>query len=307
MKWIEAKVVFDAEEKCLAGEIIANLFFELDLKGVIEEDPADAPAEGWSEGAVGRPDRPAVVAYFPKDDHAADRRRILEERLALLKDNFKMFYRVRYRELDQQDWAETWKAFFDPQKIGQKIVVKPTWRQYSADPGDIVVELDPGMAFGTGTHPTTALCIGLIEDYLIRGNSFLDIGTGSGILMIAAAGLGAGFVRGLDKDPVAVEVAAGNLKLNGLNPRHYSLGTGNLIEGINDKYNVVAANIFTHVILELLDDLPRVLAQGGVFVCSGMFEENKNLVAARMKNIGFEILAIRSKEEWSAIAGRFQK
>jgi ribosomal protein L11 methyltransferase len=145
-----------------------------------------------------------------------------------------------------------------------------------------------------------------MEDYLNRGNSFLDIGTGSGILMIAAAKLGAEWICGVDKDAVAVDVAAANLKLNGLDPQSYSLSTGNLLEGIKDTYDFVVANIFTHVILELLDDLSDVLAQGGIFVCSGMFEKNKNLVVAKMKNMGFEILEIPTLEEWAAIAGRFK-
>jgi ribosomal protein L11 methyltransferase len=162
------------------------------------------------------------------------------------------------------------------------------------------------MAFGTGTHPTTALCVNLIEDYLNRGSSFLDVGTGSGILMIAAARLGAGFVCGLDKDDVAIDVAAANLKLNGLNPQHYSLRSGNLLEGVKEKYDFIVANIFTHVILELLDDLQRALTQDGTFVCSGMFEKNKNLVVAKMKNMGFEILEIQEREEWSAIAGKLK-
>jgi len=162
------------------------------------------------------------------------------------------------------------------------------------------------MAFGTGTHPTTALCVNLIEGYLKRGSSFLDIGTGSGILMISAAKLGAGLICGVDKDTVAVDVAAANLKLNGFDSQSYSLSTGNLLEGIKAKYDFIVANIFTHVILELLDDLHRVLAQDGIFVCSGMFEKNKNLVVAKMKNMGFEILEIREREEWSAIAGRYK-
>jgi len=304
MKWIEAKVVFDAEDNHLAVELISNLFFEFDLKGVAEEDPTVEPTEGWAEDSIGRPDQHAVVGYFPKDRKVKRRCKVLEKRLALLKENSAILYRVSYKELAEEDWAEAWKAFFTPQKIGQKIVVKPTWCEYRADPDDIVLELDPGMAFGTGTHPTTALCINLIEDYLNRGDSFIDIGTGSGILMIAAALLGAGFVCGLDKDNVAIDVAAANLQLNGLDPQNYSLSTGNLLEGVKEKYDFIVANIFTHVILDLLDDLHRALAKGGIFVCSGMFEKNKNLVVVKMKNRGFEILEIRSKEEWSAIAAR---
>ena len=305
MKWIEAKVVFDAEDNTLAVELISNLFFELDLQGVAEEDPKLEPTEDWAEDSIGRPEQHAVIGYFPKNRQAKKRCKRLEKRLAVLKDHTAILYRVSYKELAEEDWAEAWKSFFSPQKIGRKIVVKPTWCDYSADPGDIVLALDPGMAFGTGTHPTTALCIQLIEDYLNRGDSLLDIGTGSGILMVAAALLGAGFVCGLDKDPVAIDIAAANLQLNELDPQRYSLNSGNLLEGINKQYDFIVANIFTHVILELLDDLHRALAKGGLFVCSGMFEKNKNLVVAKMKNMDFEILEIRELEEWAAIAGRF--
>jgi ribosomal protein L11 methyltransferase len=304
MKWIEAKVVFDAEDSALAGELIASLFFEFGLQGVVEEDPHIASSEARTEDVIGRAQQHAVIGYFPKNRQAKKRCRALEEKLALLKKNFAMRARVVYDELDEENWAEAWKSFFRPCKIGKTIVVKPTWCEYNAGPGDIVLELDPGMAFGTGTHPTTALCLGLIEDYLQLGDSFLDIGTGSGILMIAAARLGAGFVCGLDKDALAVGVAESNLRLNGFNRRQYSLRTGNLLEGIWNKYDFIVANIFTHVIVKLLEDLPRALHAGGTFVCSGMFEKNKNLVFAGMKKMGFEILEEREQEEWTAIAGR---
>ena len=307
MKWIEVKIVFDAKDNRLAGELIANLFFEFGLSGVVEEDPAIAPAEDWAEDAIGRAQQRALVGYFPKDRHANKHCRDLEQKLSLLKKNFTLLYRIRYKELDEEDWAEAWKAFFEAQKIGKKIVVKPTWRDYTAKPGDIVLELDPGMAFGTGTHPTTALCIRLIEEYINPGDSFLDIGTGSGILMIAAAKLGAGFVSGLDKDSVALDVAASNLKRNGLDFGDFILYSSNLLTGNRETYDFIAANIFTHVILELLDDLPQVLARDGIFVCSGMFEGNKKLVVAELKNMGFDILKIREKEKWAAIAARQKK
>ena len=306
MKWIEAKVVFDADDNHLAGELITNLFFQFDLSGVVEEDPAIEPVEDWAEDAIGRPQQHAVIGYFPKDRKAKKRCRDLEQHLSVLKQHFSLLYRVSYKELDEADWAEAWKAFFEPQKIGRKIVVKPTWCDYTATPGDIVVELDPGMAFGTGIHPTTALCIRLIEDYLNPGDSFLDLGTGSGILMIAATKLGAGFVGGVDKDAIAVEVAAANLKHNGLDSEDFFLYTGNLLTGITDTYDFIAANIFTHVILELLDDMPRALKKDGIFICSGMFTENKKLVIARLKNMGFDILEIREQEEWAAIAARYK-
>jgi ribosomal protein L11 methyltransferase len=184
--------------------------------------------------------------------------------------------------------------------------VKPTWRDYQADAGDIVVELDPGMAFGTGTHPTTALCIEMMETYFKQGDTFLDLGTGSGILMIAAAKLGASMVCGVDKDEIAVEIAQKNLILNKIDRQSFSVCSGNLVEGIEKKYDFVAANILTHVILGLLADIQRVIKEKGIFICSGILEENKNLVVAKMNDMGFEILESESKEHWVAIAGRFK-
>ena len=306
MKWIEAKVVFDADDNRLAGELIANLFFEFDLQGVVEEDPAIEPAEDWAEDSIGRAQQHAVIGYFPKDRQAKSRRRILEEKLAVLKAHSGVFYRVSYKELDEEDWAESWKVFFEPQRIGKKIVVKPTWCEYQADPADIVLELDPGMAFGTGTHPTTALCIGLIEDYLHLGDSFLDIGTGSGILMLAAARLGAGFVCGLDKNEMAVKIAETNLRLNGIAPQKFSVKAGNLVAGVEEQYDVVVANILTQVIYDLLEDIEKILNDRAIFICSGILEKNENLVIARMKTIGFDILDLCIKDQWVAIAGRYK-
>ncbi len=216
-----------------------------------------------------------------------------------------MTYRISYKELDEEDWAEAWKAFFRPQKIGKTIIVKPTWWKYSAEPTDMVVELDPGMAFGTGTHPTTALCIEMIETFLNPGDTFLDVGTGSGILMIAAGKLGAPVVCGVDKDEIAVEIATKNLMLNRLNPEQFSVRNANLVEETENRYDFIAANILTYVILELLDSITKVLKAGGIFVCSGILEENQDMVVAKMKDIGFDILEIASKEQWVAVAGRY--
>jgi ribosomal protein L11 methyltransferase len=306
MKWIEAKVIFDHPDMDLAADLIADVFYNFGLQGVVVEDPDLEPEEDWAEDAIGRPARHAVIGYFHEDSQAEERCKTLEQKLSQLKENQGFFYRISYKELDEQDWAHAWKAYFWPRKISSHMVVKPTWRDYQADPDDIVIELDPGMAFGTGTHPTTALCIRMIEKYLSTGDSFLDVGTGSGILMIAAAKLGAGRLCGIDKDEVAVEVAAQNLQLNNINPKIFRLTTGNLVAEINESFSFVAANIFSHVILELLQDISRVLTDDGILVCSGIIEENKQTVISAMENIGFEIVETAVKEEWVAIVGRLK-
>ena len=307
MKWIEAKVVFDHPDKDLASDLISDVFYDLDLQGVVVEDPDLEPDEGWGEDTIGRPTQHAIIGYYPKDRRAEDRCEAVENRLTSLKEKFDFFYRISYKELDEEDWAEFWKEFFEPQKIGQRIVVKPTWREHDVDPGDIVLTLDPGMAFGTGTHPTTSLCVNLIETYLNKGDSVLDIGTGTGILMIAAAKLGASIVCGVDKDELAVEIASNNLRINGVAPQRYSVKQGILIEGINEKYNLVVANILTQVISNLLEGIEKVLCDQSVFICSGILEKNEKLILARMENIGFEIIEVVSQEEWVAITSKLKR
>ena len=306
MKWIEAKIVFDHPDKELAADLISNVFYDCGLQGVVVDDPDIDPGESWAEDAVGRPDQHAVTGYFHKDNQADPRCKFLEEKLRQLNVSLGIFYRISYKELDEQDWDNSWKAYFWPQKIGSHMVVKPTWRDYQADGDDIILELDPGMAFGTGTHPTTSLCITMIEKHLSKGDSFLDVGTGSGILMIAAAKLGAGRLCGVDKDEVAIDIAAKNLELNNISPLMFRLKAGNLVSEFRESYDFIVANIFTHVILELLYDIPRLLRAGGVFVCSGIIENNKNSILSAMKDLDFEILETAAKEEWVAIAARLR-
>ena len=304
MKWIETKIVFDHPDKDLAVDLISDVFYDFGLQGVVVEDPRIEPEEGWPEDVIGRPDHYTVTGYFPDDNRIEKRCKILEEKLLHFKEKLGLIYRMSYKELDEEDWAHSWKAYFWPQKIGRNMVVKPTWRDYRADPGEMVIELDPGMAFGTGTHPTTTMCVAMIESLLKKGDSFLDVGTGSGILLIAAAKLGAGKVCGIDNDRTAVEIAAGNLKLNDVGTQQVRVICSDLVGVIREKFDIITANIISHVILILLMDIRRVLKSGGIFICSGIVDKNEKQVVDAMENVGFEIIAISSKDEWIAIAGR---
>jgi ribosomal protein L11 methyltransferase len=304
MRYIEAKVTFDHPDPQLAGDLIAGVFFDFELQGVVVEDPQLEPEEEWAEDAVARPAAHAVIGYLPEDERLDSCRAVMEAEVARLGNHIGLIYRLSYREVDEQDWAESWKAFFWPQKIGERIVVKPSWRDYASRPGEMVLELDPGMAFGTGTHPTTALCVQLIERHLNPGDAFLDIGTGSGILLLAAAKLGAGRLCGGDRDEMAVRVAAENLRRNGIEGRRVCLAQGSLAAPFRGRFEVVAANILTHVIIELLADVARLLKPGGRFICSGIIDPNRDLIVAKMGDVGFEVIEIRQKEGWVALAGR---
>lgn len=305
MKWIETKVIYDAPSRMLATEIIANIFYELGVKGVVIEGPDEMPVEGWAKDIPiqTRPD--AVIGYIPKETAGVQLCRELESRLLLLAETEGIKTRIEYTDLDEEDWAESWKAFFWPTKVSDRIVVKPTWRDYSPKAGEIVLLLDPGMAFGTGTHATTSLCLRLIETYLQKGSTLLDIGTGSGILVVAAAKLGAKEAIGIDNDPVAVTVARENLLRNGLDEACFRVKVGNLAEEIESRFDLVVANILSEVILVLLDDVPSVLKPGGIFICSGIIEKNRDIVIDKMKQIGFEPLLCQTEEGWVAIASRW--
>ena len=304
MQWIETKIVFDHPDKDLAVDLISDVFYDFGLQGVVVEDPRIEPEEGWPEDVIGRPDHYTVTGYFPADNRIEKRCSILEKKLVHFKKKLGLIYRISYKELDEEDWAHSWKVYFRPQKIGRNMVVKPTWRDYRPARGEVVIELDPGMAFGTGTHPTTTMCVAMIEARLKKGDSFLDVGTGSGILLIAAAKLGAAKVCGIDNDQTAVNVAAGNLKLNGFKKPDIRLICADLVEGIRQKYDIIAANILSHVILLLLKDIRQVLKPDGIFIGSGIVDKNEKQVVDAMRNVGFEILEVSSKDEWVAIAGR---
>jgi len=304
LHYIEARVTFDHPEPQQAGDLIAGVFFDFELQGVVVEDPQLEPEEEWAEDAVARPAAHAVLGYLPEDERLDSRRSKLEAQIGRLGNHIGLVYRISYREVDEQNWAESWKAFFWPQKIGERIVVKPSWRDYASSPGEIVIELDPGMAFGTGTHPTTALCVQLIERHLKPGDSFLDVGTGSGILLLAAAKLGAGRLCGGDRDEMAVRVAAENLRRNGVDVRRVCLAQGALAAPFRGRFDLVAAIILTQVIIELLDDVARLLKPGGIFLCSGVIDPNRDLVAGKMREVGLAVLEIQQKEGWVALAGK---
>jgi ribosomal protein L11 methyltransferase len=304
MKWIEAKVTYDHPDPDLAADLVATVFFDLHLQGVVIEDPTLTATADLAEDAIASAESHAVIGYFTGNRRAEEIADRLTRMLEALRDTTGLICRVSYRQVDDQNWSEAWKAHFWPQQIGNRLVVKPTWRDYPRQPNDIIIELDPGMAFGTGTHPTTALCLKLVEKYLQPGADFLDVGTGSGILMIAAALLGAGSVHGLDKDELAVEVAAENIGRNRIDPEKWSVHCGDLVQEVKKKYAMVAANILTPVIMELLENVTRVLCPAGLFICSGIIAAHDQMVLEKMHAQGLEPIEVCTQEEWIAIVAK---
>ena len=301
MQWIQAHVAIFADNPRVTVDLVADIFFDLEVTGVMLDDPELTPMYGWAKDAVKPPKQFGVTGYFADTSRTTERCKQLEARIDALKRRNGGNYAITYTRLDEADWAESWKEFFWPQRITSHLVVKPTWRSYRAKENEIVIEIDPGMAFGTGTHPTTALCLTMIERYLKPKDRFLDIGTGSGILMIAAARLGAGFVHGIDNDEMAVEVASKNLMLNSINPKQFKVSCGVLTQAVSKRYDLVVANILSEIVLLLLDDILRIVTPNGLFICSGITEKNREKVLSKVKSLDLKIIEIARKNEWVAI------
>ena len=304
MQWMEIRVAFQSDNDELIVDLISDLFYALGAKGVVVDDPTLTPVEGWSGDAAPRAVQPAVTGYLPQDDCIDPNLRSLAPSLADLARANGFTFEMTTKSVAEENWAESWKTFFHPEKITRRLVVKPTWRDYEAQPDDLVLEIDPGMAFGTGTHPTTTLCLQLLEETIRPGDHILDVGTGSGILLMAAAKLGAGGLTGVDSDPVAVDVARANLVRNGIAASHMNLYCGHLLDPIKGQWDVVVANILADVIIQLLDAVGRILKPDGVFIASGIIETRKKAVTDKMAACGLTLTKALQKQEWVALCGR---
>jgi ribosomal protein L11 methyltransferase len=212
--------------------------------------------------------------------------------------------RVTTRKMAEESWSEAWKAYYKPVRVSKRLIVKPVWESFQPDHDDeVIIELDPGMAFGTGTHPTTTLCLQLLERYVPCRGSVIDVGCGSGILSVAAAKLGAETVLALDLDDVAVTSAEANVRLNGVQDR-VRVRQGDLLRGVTGQADLVVANILAEIIVRMLPDVPRVLKDGGHLIVSGVIQEKEKLVRTEMEKQGLQIVEAVRDGEWVAIVAK---
>ncbi|WP_145332155.1 50S ribosomal protein L11 methyltransferase [Paenibacillus xylanexedens] len=222
---------------------------------------------------------------------------------------------IRYetRTVDENDWATAWKQYFKPVRISDRLTIKPTWEEYTPESTDEkIIELDPGMAFGTGTHPTTTLCLRTLENVIQGGEEVIDVGTGSGILSIGAIHLGAKHVLALDLDPVAVTSAMENVELNKMQQQITVkesdllsvLGSQDPALGVKLPVQIIVANILAEVILLFVDDVYNALESGGIYIVSGIWKNKEQVVHDALVASGFEVRAIEREEDWLAFEAR---
>ena len=240
-----------------------------------------------------------VRTYLPVNRRLNWRRTRIEVGIRLL-SLIQPIAPMESRTIEPHDWEEGWKAFYTLLRVGRRLVVCPSWTEYAAKDDEVVVRLDPGMAFGTGHHPTTRLCLAELERRMRPGASVLDVGTGSGILAIAAAGLGASTVVGLDRDATACTVARRNIRANGL-ARRVRVVRGSVPRAGVSGFDVVLANISAKVLTELATPLAQTLAPGGVLIASGVLEEQSAAVAEAFRGAGLRVEDVRAMEDWAVI------
>lgn len=309
--WIEVRVITKSE----ALEPVSGIFYSLDCKGVAIEDPEDilGREQGpltWDFADINVLDHKGKVAvvkaYFAEEDNIEEILGYVNEKLVELKEMGIDLgeAKVEHEKMYEEDWANTWKQYYKPSKVGEKIVVKPIWEEYEEKEGELVVNLDPGMAFGTGTHETTRMCIQSLEKYVKEESTVFDVGCGSGILAIAAAKLGAKLAVGVDLDPVAVESSIENVGYNNLN--NIEILHGNLVEVIDGKADIVVANILAEIICILTDDVKRVMKDGGVFITSGIIHDRVDMVCEKLEATGFEVIEKNRDGEWNCIVAKLK-
>jgi ribosomal protein L11 methyltransferase len=299
-RWIEIAAFVDNE----AVEAVSEAFQRYAHGGVVIEYPTEPGAEiAWNEPAVIDRTRPiAVRGYLPSGRDGKRRQRQIEEAVWHLARIWPI-EGPTVREVQEEDWANAWKEHFHAHRVGERLVIKPTWREFEAEPGDLLISLDPGMAFGTGLHPTTQLCLRALERLVEPNDRVLDVGTGSGILAVAAARLGASSVFAVDLDGIAIEAAWSNVDANGLRDLvHVRHGdAADLPEA--GTFDVVVANIIARVIQASAASLARQLRPGGRLIASGVLVERRDDVAASLEAAGVAVFETPTDGDWCAIVG----
>lgn len=297
MKFQKITAAFTADNLAMGEEYVCDVFFSAGLTGVECSVPLDEPDEGFGTRTLAPPAENAIVGYLARDNVSPAVMEALGRRFQDLKHTG-IQVKLRVDTVDDRQWADAWKKHFHVVRITDRIVVKPAWKAFDPAPDDIVIHLDPGMAFGTGTHPSTCMCIRQIEKNLVPGQRFLDVGCGSGILMVAAAKLGAAKLTGIDTDQTAVDITRENLEKNHISQERCFLFTGTLDQVRPVRYDLIAANIIAQTIAAIMKDIKKRMAPHARAILSGIIRERLPEVTRALFYHDLEIMHQATSEEW---------
>ena len=324
MEWIE---VFVATSQ-MGLEPVEGVLYQCGLNGLMIHDEADFaeflenPNREWDyvadELVEEKQEQTTGITFFLRDNlYGREQLSQIKSALQSVKETEKELdlgsLEVTMKNVAEEDWANNWKKYFKPFPVGDKIMIKPSWEELPAQTDKIILKIDPGHIFGTGTHETTQLCMELIEKYVKKDDMVLDIGCGSGILSIDSLLLDAQEADAVDIDPNAIQIAYENSDRNDIDRNRYHVKAGNILEDkelqasySGKKYDLVAANIVADVIIALTKQVPDYIKDGGIFLCSGIITERKEDVLEALKAANFAVLDIKEKTSWVAIATRYE-
>lgn len=310
MKWSEICVHTTNE----AIEPISNILHENGASGVVIEDPLDLikgreskfgeyyeldPNEYPEEGVY-------VKAYLPVNSFLGETVEEIKQAI----NNLMLFNidigknKITLSEVKEEEWATAWKKYYKPVKISKRVTITPTWEDYTpVDSDELIIELDPGMAFGTGTHPTTVLSIQALERYIQEGDTVIDVGSGSGVLSIASVLLGADEIFAYDLDDIAVKSTKLNAKLNKIDKQIF-VKQNNLLDHVNQQADIIVSNILAEIIVRFCKEAWNNLKHGGLFITSGIIQTKKQQVKDKLQDAGFSIVEINEMEDWVSIVAK---
>ena len=306
MDWLELKILIDGKDTERAENIVNMAVpygFYLEDYSDIETAAKEIAHIDLIDEELLKRDRTRSVIHIYLDPENSP-----ESIIDYISERFsaeKIGYEFDKTSVNDADWADNWKQFFKVTPIGERLVIRPTWEEYDNTEGKTVLSIDPGAAFGTGTHATTRMCLELVEKYVKDNSGFLDVGSGSGILSIAAALLGAKKVVGIDIDPVAVKVANENAEINSVLDKTEFL-VGDLAEKVSGKYEIVCANIVADIIMRLTENVKDFMYDDSLFICSGIIDIRKDEVEKNLIESGFEIVETLTIENWYAYAAKIK-
>ena len=299
MEWTDIQITVP-QQYAETAEAIATM---VSNGGIYIEDYRDLEQQAWEiahvdlieQDLLDQPrDIVKVHMYLAPDENPAEILPLFKERL----EASGVEYKLETSGIEQEDWQNAWKKYYHAMDIGQRLAIVPGWETYDTD--RIVITMDPGMAFGTGTHETTSLCLETLDSMVKGGERVLDIGTGSGILAIAALKLGAAEAEGVDIDPMCVRTAGENADRNGVAER-FTVLVGDLSDKASGKYNIITANIVAAAILSLAPHVPVLMAPGARFIASGIIDTRKDEVLAGLRAAGLEPVEIKEKRGWVCV------
>ncbi|MEZ3421282.1 MAG: 50S ribosomal protein L11 methyltransferase [Eubacterium sp.] len=298
--WTEISITVSTENIETAGNI-ANMVVPYGIYiedySALEEDAAEISHYDFIDSALLNKDRTKGIihVYVNPHENPLEAASFITERLNC--ENIE--HEIRIADCSAQDWVNNWKQYFHAMPIGEKLLIRPVWEQEYDAGGRTVLHIEPGLAFGTGSHPTTKLCLETLEKYINQNSNVLDIGCGSGILSIAALLLGAKSAFGVDIDKLAVKTALANAEENGFKPPVFNAVHGNLSDKVNGRYNIIVANIVADIIIQFNKEVSRFLEDGGIYITGGIINARKDEVIASFAENGFEILENYEEKDWN--------